>query len=105
MLKNFMGNYDAEIPITVKKLTVDSKKTAEIADLIIQMKKMGIDPQPYFSLAAQDIILKFGVHALEAAEITLNNCKDLNKPDLLYVWREVFLILKKDLWVINSKIN
>ena len=105
MLKNFIENYDTEIPITVKELTVDSKKTAEIADLIIQMKKMDIDPQPYFNLAAQDIILKFGIHALEAVEITLNNCEILNNPDILYVWREVFLILKKDLWVINSKIN
>jgi hypothetical protein len=102
MYKNELQNENDNILFQAPNLDKRYKATTELAELIIEMKNMEIDPKPFLKMAAQDIIMRFGPEALKATQTILKHSNSLKNSDTSYVWNEIYLILKQDLWLINS---
>ncbi|VAV90225.1 hypothetical protein MNBD_ALPHA02-762 [hydrothermal vent metagenome] len=74
------------------------ENTADISDssfleLAIEMKSLGMDPRPFFEIAAQDILSQHGNKAISYVEVMLSQMYAQNNPDGLYLWQELHDIL------------
>lgn len=71
----------------------DSLPDKSFLELAIEMRNLGMDPQPFFEIAAQDILTQHGHKAIPYVEEMLSQMYVQNNPDGLYLWQELYHIL------------
>jgi|GEM_PF-3710500 len=84
-----MFNHDVQkpqspaAPITVSGFAPEPS----MADILVDMQQNGIDPQPYFALAADHLSEKYGSDIIEYAEKICEQAQNHNNDDLWIVWK------------------
>ncbi|MFC7047760.1 hypothetical protein [Emcibacter nanhaiensis] len=64
-----------------------------MTNLLVDLKKMGIDPQPYFILAAREFENIYGENAAENATRLHANAINSGNDDDAYIWHQIFTLL------------
>ncbi|HEC00545.1 MAG TPA: hypothetical protein ENI91_02505 [Sphingomonadales bacterium] len=73
--------------------STDSPPDKSFLELATEMKNLGMDPKPFFEIAAQDILTQHGHKAIPYVEEMLSQVYGQNNPDGLYLWQELHRIL------------
>ena len=83
------------MPLQPLEKTSDNptSKTSFI-NLAKEMRDLGMDPQPLFEIAANDLFSRHGPKALNYAETLLKQMREQGNPDGIYLWKSLYSLLK-----------
>jgi len=89
--------------MTQEALTAPTEKSTSqisdlsILDLILEMQRLDMDPQPFLEIAARDISAQHGEKGLSYTKIMMDRMIDLQDKGGIYLWTALHTILNNDL--------
>ena len=74
-----------------RSVTPSGKRS--MTNLLVDLEKMGIDPQPYFILAAREFENIYGENSVDNARHLYANAINSGDADDAYIWRRILSVL------------
>lgn len=94
-----------QIQVKPNKSNTSSYAGMSFSELVVEMKLLGVDPNPLIKVAAIDIFSQYGDQAITYVELMLDQMIDDDNPNGLYLWKELFRILADHVSITQNTIH